>query len=75
MMIPGEYHPRSRARSAQPGEALEGRHEQPAGAGGTKGRAPVTSPREWPVWARIAVPLTVTFLVMFVAMWITSLAR
>lgn len=75
MMIPGEYQPRRRAPFAELGETLDIRYEHPSGSVGTDVPAPPAVPLEWPLWARVGVPLAALFLVMFVAMWITSLTR
>ena len=74
MMIPGDYQARKRAPSLAPGEALEVRYAHP-GSSGTGDSARAVPAREWPVWARLVVPLAVLFLVMFAATWITSLTR
>jgi hypothetical protein len=75
MMIPGDYQRRSRAPSVEPGQAGGIGHEHPVVASGPGVRAGAVPERERPGWARIGVPLAVMFLIMFVAMWVTSLTR
>jgi hypothetical protein len=74
MMIPGDYQRRPRA-SVEPGQAAGVGHEHPVAASGPGVQAGAVPERERPVWARVGVPLAVIFLIMFLAMWVTSLTR